>query len=299
MYDDITNFVKSNSRLDLKNDYVFKKIFSKPENSNELKELLEAILEIKIDKIEVKNPELPKSYKDEKLGILDILAYVNDNTIIDVEMQVGNVNTIVNRDIRYSSKIISDQLKVGDKYQFLKKFVSINFLGDNLLRRNTYHSIVHLKFEDIDPDKYVDMGYKQEQQILTDKIEAHYIELSKFIKKNPGFSKKLEQWLWLIVGEEDKVKMISEENKTIEKIVDDLDEMSADENERLEAYSRELAIWDYNVSIAESKEEGIALGKKDVEKKTKEIAKKMKEKGLDIETIVEITGLSKEEIKSL
>ena len=93
--------------------------------------------------------------------------------------------------------------------------------------------------------------------------------------------------------------MISEENKTIEKIVDDLDEMSADENERLEAYARELAIWDYNVSIAESKEEGIALGKKDVEKKTKEIAKKMKEKGLDIETIVEITGLSKEEIKSL
>ena len=207
-------------------------------------------------------------------------------------MQVGNVNTIVNRDIRYSSKIISDQLKVGDKYQFLKKFVSINFLGDNLLRRNTYHSIVHLKFEDIDPDKYVDMGYKQEQQILTDKIEAHYIELSKFIKKNPGFSKKLEQWLWHIVGEEDKVKMVSKENKSIEKVVEDLDEMSGNEVERWEAFKRRYAEWEYNYTIAQSIAEGEL-------KEKKAIAKKMKEKGTDINTIVEITGLSKEEIKKL
>ena len=40
--------------------------------------------------------------------------------------------------------------------------------------------------------------------------------------------------------------MASEENKSIEKVVEDLDEMSADENERLEAYKRKLAIWDYN-----------------------------------------------------
>lgn len=94
MLQSITDFVKGNSRLDLKDDYVFKKIFSKPENSFELKEFLEAILNISIDKIDVKNPELPKNYSDEKLGILDIRAYVNDDTIIDIEMQVGNINTI-------------------------------------------------------------------------------------------------------------------------------------------------------------------------------------------------------------
>lgn len=72
MMQSMSDFVKDNSRLDLKNDYVFKKIFSKPENNFELKEFLEAILDISIDKIDVKNSELPKNYSDEKLGILDM-----------------------------------------------------------------------------------------------------------------------------------------------------------------------------------------------------------------------------------
>ena len=45
---------KSNERkkrLELTNDYVFKKIFAKPENNIELKELLEAILNINIRKV--------------------------------------------------------------------------------------------------------------------------------------------------------------------------------------------------------------------------------------------------------
>ena len=50
--------------------------------------------------------------------------------------------------------------------------------------------------------------------------------------------------------------MASKQNKKIEKVVKDLDEMSADENERLEAYKRKLAVWDYNVSIAEATERG-------------------------------------------
>ena len=300
MLQSITDFVKGNSRLDLKDDYVFKKIFSKPENSFELKEFLEAILNISIDKIDVKNPELPKNYSDEKLGILDIRAYVNDDTIIDIEMQVGNINTIVNRNISYLSRIIAEQLQIGDKYQYLKKFISINILGENLLRRNTYHSIIHLKFENNDPKKYVDMGYHPEQQILTDRVEFHYIELKKFLKQNPGISNKLEQWLWLIVGEEDKVEMASKENKSIEKVVEDLDEMSSDENERLEAYKRKLAIWDYNVSIAEANDKGIAEGvDKGRKEKELEIAKKMKDKGVKIDEIIEFTGLTKEEIENL
>lgn len=136
------------------------------------------------------------------------------------------------------------------------------------------------------------MGYDEEQELLTDRVEFHYIELRKFLKLNPGISSKLEQWLWLIVGEEDKVEMASKENKTIEKVVEDLDEMSADENERLEAYKRKLAIWDYNVSIAQSVDKG-------KEEARKEIARKMKQKGIDIAKIIELTNLSKEEIEKL
>ena len=284
-------------RLELTNDYVFKKIFAKPENNIELKELLEAILNIKINKVEVKNPEISKNYQDEKLGILDIRAHINDDTIVDIEMQVANVYTIINRNISYSSRIITEQLQVGDSYKFLKKIISINILGENLLKRNSYHSIAHLKFEKTEKEKYVDMGFEEEQEELTDKIEVHYIELKKFLKKNPGISNKLEQWLWLILGEEEKVKMASKENKKIEKVVKDLDEMSADENERLEAYKRKLAVWDYNVSITEATERGKLEGVEEGKEEEKlEIAK---QKGMDTKAIMEVTGLTKEKIEKL
>lgn len=293
----ITNKTEEkNKRLELTNDYVFKKIFSKPENNLELKELLEAILNIKIEKVEVKNPEISKNYEDEKLGILDIRAHINNEIIVDIEMQVANIYTIINRNITYSSRIIAEQLQIGDSYTVLKKFISINILGENLLKRNSYHSIAHLKFERTEPEKHVNLGYEREQEELTDRIEVHYIELKKFLKRNPGISSKLEQWLWLLIGEEEKVKMASKKNKTIEKVVKDLDEMSSDENERLEAYKRKLAVWDYNMNIMEAtkrgKEEGIVEGKA-------EIAKKLREKGLNAKEIEEITGLTKKEIEEM
>ena len=86
--------------------------------------------------------------------------------------------------------------------------------------------------------------------------------------------------------------MASKKNKTIEKVVEDLDEMSADENERLEAYKRKLAIWDYNLNIEEAKEEGLQEG-------MRKIAKKMQQKGIDVKEIIEITGLTEEEISNL
>ena len=320
MEENLTRPVPDTGRLDLKNDYVFKRIFAKPENNTELKELTEAILDEKIKTIVVTNPEISKNYKDEKLGVLDIRAYMNDDTIVNIEMQVSNVNTMIDRNITYSSRVIGEQLRIGDNYKILKRFIAINLLGENLLRRNSYHSIVHLKFEETEAEKYVDMGYEKEQEVLTYKVEYHYIELKKFLKKNPGISSKLEQWLWLIVGEEDKVEMVSKENKTIEKVVEDLDEMSADEKERWEAFNRKLAIWDYNVNIQmateQGKEEGEEIGKKaglkegekvgrkagieqGKKEEKEEMAKKLKREGINIEIIEKVTGLSKEKIESL
>ena len=296
--EDITNFVKNTKeRLDLKNDYVFKRIFAKPENNQELKELLEAILNIEIEKVEVKNPEITKNYTDEKIGMLDIRAQVNEDTIIDIEMQVANVKRMVNRNI-------AEDTREGEDYRFLKKFISITILGENLLKRNTYHSISHLKFEDSEPEKQVEMVYEKEQDLLTDRIEVHYIELKKFVKKNPKMSSKLEQWLWLIIGEEEKVKMASEKNKTIEKVVEDLDEMSADQNERLEAYRRQLIEWNYKIEKEElkkeAKEEGLQEGRREGAQTEKEKnTLKMLEKGIDIQTIIEITGLTANEIERL
>ena len=105
-------------------------------------------------------------------------------------------------------------------------------------------------------------------------------------------STKLNQWLWLLVGREDMVKMSSKENKLIENVVEDLDTMSADKNERFEAFKRKVAIWESNMLKQEGLEEGEAKSKN-------EIAKKMKDEGTEIEFISKVTGLSKEEVEAL
>ena len=101
----------------LTNDYIFKKVFAKDENNGELKDLLEAILEIEIQKVEVKNPELPKDALDEKLSILDIKAQINEDTIIDIDMQVTNKYNIGERSSLYLSKLVAGQLSASQEYK--------------------------------------------------------------------------------------------------------------------------------------------------------------------------------------
>ena len=115
------NNEKEVEMLPLSNDYVFKRIFGKGGNEKILKSLLEAILKIKIQKIEVKNPEIPKEAIDEKLSILDIRAEINEDTIIDIEMQVGNTTAIDRRLVVYNAKLIAGEIKVSEKYQKAKE----------------------------------------------------------------------------------------------------------------------------------------------------------------------------------
>lgn len=91
-----------------------------------------------------------------------------------------------------------------------------------------------------------------------------------------------------------------EMNDTIKKANDELEYLEGDEAfkrrvELMEKYERDM-----NSAKYYGRELGIAEGiKKGEEKKNIEIAKKMLNKKIDLDTIMEITGLSKEEIEKL
>ena len=190
--------VRETKILPLTNDLIFKKIFSKDECNSELKDLLEGILEIKIQKVEVKNPELPKNILGEKLARLDIKAKINDEITLDIEMQTRDEYNLGNRSLVYLSKLISPQLMPGDEYKYLKKTIAIWILNFNFFKTNTYHNIAHMRFDKIKKEEYIDMGYKEENGLVTENAEIHFIELPKFVEKNPGIKRKLDQWLWLL-----------------------------------------------------------------------------------------------------
>ena len=83
------------------------------------------------------------------------------------------------------------------------------------------------------------------------------------------------------------------ENEELNEAVNKLEEMSEDEYLERIADLREKKILDENSRLSESYNKGITEGKKGAKL---EVAKKMLEKNIPIEIIVEITGLSEEEI---
>lgn len=280
--------IKEFARLPLNNDYVFKRVFAYEGNEDLLRDFLEAILNISIQKIEVQNPELPKNYKDEKKGTLDIKVQLNQNTIIDVEMQLENEENIDSRSTSYLGKLVSNQLRTGDFYTQLKKSIVICILNFEFYKTNNYHNIAKMKFDKATKETYIDMGYEKEEEVASSYIQMHFIELPKFIKKNPEVKTRLEQWLWLLAGKEDKIEMAEKKNKEVKKAVEVLDEMSMDPKERERCESIALA------EFFRRDAERIKM-----EKQMKAVASKLLEKGMAIEEIVDITKLAKEEIEQL
>ena len=294
------------TRLPLTSDYVFKRIFAREENNSMLKDFLEAILNIHINKVEVKNPELTPNMADEKLGILDLKLDIDNERVADVEMQVSNEHNIKERSSTYLSKLAAEQLKAKQNYKELKKIITINILKYNYLERNSYHSIAKMKYEDTNPIEFVDMGYKKEEEEATNTFEMHFIELPKFKEKNPDCNTKLEQWLWLIDGsKEEKVKMSAKENEEIDKTVK---ELSKDPDEVAKYEEREWSIMRYDVEMKTNRELGEKEGKARGEKRGREegrkaekikIAKKLYSLQTPIEKIAEIVELSIEEVKKI
>ena len=253
--------------LPLSNDYVFKRIFGKGGNEKILKSLLEAILKINIQKIEIKNPEIPKESIEEKLSILDIKAEINENTIVDIELQVGNTTAIERRLVVYNAKLIAGEIKVSEKYQTAKDTIVICIINDNVVKRNAYLSLAMLKYEKTEEIRYVNMGYEKEEEYLTDMVKYYIIELPKFKRKKPKVADLLEKWLYVIGGDQKMMEEYKKENEEIKEAVEQLKEMSADEYERELYEIRERSRLTYNTEMYEAKRQGILEGEKQGEKR--------------------------------
>lgn len=294
--------------LPLTSDYVFKRIFGQEENKQALKDFLESILEEEILKIEIKNPEIPKNFYDSKYGVLDLKVTLNDKSIVDVEMQMKNEHNIEQRDTFYLASNYVNELKEGEPYTNCKKSIVINILNFMYYNRNEYHSVARMIFEEAKEEEKVEMGYKEEDRYMTKYLEVHIIELPKFKIKNPKMHTKLEEWLWLFIGSDEKVSEASKKNKEIEKIKKKLASMSLSPEERNNYEYRLRAIRDEADAIEyktkQAKEEGIKEGfeqgiSQGIEQGLEQTAKEMLKNNFTIEQIETITKLTKEEIERL
>ena len=300
--------MKNIKTLSPKLDVVFQALFGEVGNESITKGFLETILERKIDSIDLsRNPILRREFKEEKLGVLDIIAKLDKDEICNIELQIVDKKNIIERILYYWSRLYSRQIKSGEDYKISQKAIVIlitDFKIENLEELD-YHS------------RWKIMEDKQGKKIiLTQKLEIDIIELPKIIGKEKEQDNLLD---WLYFLENPKSERVTEkmkENENLKEAVKKLDNLSEDEKMQRIADLRQKAIMDekaiyekgLEVGIEKGMKEGIQRGiEKGIEKglmegsqKEKiEIAKKMLELKIDKETIAEATGLTEQEIEKI
>lgn len=253
---------------------------------------LSAVLKIKpedIKETKILNTYLRKEHKEDKQGILDVRILMNNNTEIDTEIQLSELKVWADRSLFYLSKMYTEQIQQGQKYDVFKKCVSISIL-DFILFDDTeeYCSCFHIR-EDT------------RNTILTDKMEFHILELPKLPDEWAEKNDVLLLWAKFISSErKEDFDMIAEKDPYIESAYKQLQIISQDKQKRLEYEAREKAVRDYNQGIFEAEQRGeqrgIGIGE---QKKAITIAKNLILLGADIDFIVKATNLSPEQIKSL
>ena len=295
--------------LKLTNDYVFKSNFGYKGRENTTRVLLKDIFRKDIKIVELDNNTITeKEINDDKIGIMDVKAIIDNSTVCDIEMQVVRQKDIIQRILFYWSKIFSKEVKAGESYSQAKKTICIliaNFELNNLQDIKKYISRWNLREEEFT------------KKVLTNMIDIYIIELPKVEKYGEikGY-KNLNLWVKFINNPEVfEMKEEYKEDKDLKETVDaiiearkNLEKLSENEHACYLADLREKYILDQNslletgysegleAGLEQGKKEGIEQGKAEQQK---EIAKKMLDKNIPIDTIVEVTGLSKEEIEKL
>lgn len=283
-------------RLKPLNDFIFKKLFGQKGNEDILISFLNAILKRTnkepITEIEIiDNKELTKELLEDKTGIIDVRAKTSRGEEIDIEVQLTDQGNMEKRTLFYWSKLYIDNIGHGDDYRKLSKVIAINIVDFDFLETKGYHSSFHL-WEDIDKN-----------YMLTDMVEIHFIEMTKFRRKqNKDFKENVvERWLAFLEKDipETTLKELMRMEPAIEKAEKKLEYLSSDKETLSIYWERERALHERANMINTAEERGFNKGiEQGIEKGKMQVAISLLDL-LDDETIAAKTGLDLDTVKKL
>ena len=116
----------------LLNDFAFKYVFGEDckEANDALKSLLTVFLERKVNHVVVKNSEMVKDYTKMKSPRLDLLVEFDDQTTVDLEMQLRQTkDNLLNRFNYYLARLHGSQDMEGKSYSQLKETIVMVFFN--------------------------------------------------------------------------------------------------------------------------------------------------------------------------
>ena len=305
---------KTKVKITPRTDIIFRNIFGKKGNEAILEDLLEGIMG---EKVKVKNlqsnVETPVENVEQKRTILDVKAELGDERIVDIEMQNKKYYYYDKRVLYYLGKIVTEQIKSGERYTDLKELIIINILNYTLPDVPEYITKCHITNESNYHMKEVTLYYIQlprflEERNLSDP-NTKYEEERKLSDPNTKYEdivkSKLDEWCVFLCDENKGVRdMAVKTNLSLEEAVKQYEELIAIPGVVETAFRREMAEADIKANEEFMRQAGISEGKAEgrVEGmilKQKEIAKKMLDQKINIQIIIQVTGLTKEELEEL
>ncbi|MBF8984832.1 Rpn family recombination-promoting nuclease/putative transposase [Lutibacter sp. B2] len=284
-------------RLKPLNDFIFKKLFGENEVKDNLIAFLNAVLDRKdIDRLLtleiIDNKELTREMIDDKTGILDVRAKTADGMQLDIEVQLTDQRNMDKRTLFYWGRLFNEGINKGQDYKDLSKVITINILDFNYIELDKFHSQFHL-WED-----------EAKEYMLTDLVEIHFIEIPKFkeLKEKNLKEDKLQRWLTFFSNDisNETLRELMDMDKDIKRAEERLEYLGSDP-EMLEIYkAREKALHERANMINSAREEGMEKGMaKGMEKGIEKMTQNLLAMGMDMEFIMNATGLDKEKIKQI
>ena len=279
---------KDKNLLDPKVDSTFKTLFIQEGQSSKiaLKSIIKAAIGYEPETVEVINNELPKDIENAKNIRLDLQCRMSDGERIGIEMQTcRDGDDLTARSFYYGCKMVSSLGLGGRTYMEIPKVYQIIFTNFNLFGEKSRY--------------LYDFSMRSEELQLTDKLQIIFIKMPLVKERDRDVEtlSDIEKWVIFLRDSTDKnqrdlLNRIMDTNEGIREAGEILMAISEDEREWVRQETRLKAEYDYQSSILTAHKKGHKEG-------LETAARGMKVKKIPTEIIMEVTGLTAEQVAAL
>ena len=273
--------------ISLLTDFGFKRIFGTKPNKDLLINFLNSLFEgfQVIKDVKYLNSEQVGDVFAERKAIFDVYCENERGEKFIVEMQNAYQKYFKDRSLFYSTFPIREQAPKGADWNFkLERVYTVALLNFDL-KEEAFGQ------DDINHD--VGLLDKKTHKVFNDKLSFKYVEIAKFDKTEDELVTLYDKWLYVLknLSRLDERPAALKE-KVFTKLFEEAEIAKFTPTELKEYEDSLKAYRDVKNSIDTALEKGR-------EEKAIQIAKKMLAAGMDIDTIINMTDLSKDEIEKL
>ena len=267
--------------------------------------------ETPVKDVRILNPIDYRKREEGKQIEFDIRLETDSGDLFDVEMEKQPDRYFRNRCVLYITKLCDKSLDKGELYDKMRRVTMVSFAGENFLGdTESYHTEFSIR----------DKSGRSE---LSDRVRFHVIEIDK-VDKSKAVSEMtaLERvaLYFRYANDPNSEELISQLIDSGEEAIilaeNMFRELTADEIAYEKMLARQKFLWRYGSGLSAAREQGLEEGLREgIEKGLEQgleagiaqgeasgraaVVKAMKAENIDIQTIIKVSGLTREEIEKL